>query len=107
MTTMIEKLARAIWDSFQTDPNRPGNDRQFFLDNRMSILRGHGHGFAEGHWSAAARAAIEAMREPTEAMVEAGDQVCIDIWPLGPPTANSEDGWRAMIDTALSEDKGR
>lgn len=41
-----------------------------------------------------ARAAIEAMREPTQEMVESGDAKC-GVFKHGSST------WRAMIDTAL------
>lgn len=44
----------------------------------------------------AARAAIEAMREPSEAMLAAGDYVALD-------GDVSKKMWRAMIDAALGE----
>lgn len=43
-----------------------------------------------------ARAAIAAMRVPTEAMIEAGDDIC-------PIAVVSADYWTAMIDAALAE----
>lgn len=46
-----------------------------------------------------ARAAIEALREPSDAMAEAGFQETGDpCWP-----ENVKRAWRAMIDAALSE----
>jgi len=48
---------------------------------------------------AMARAAIDAMREPTEAMVNAGYDVGYSPDPL--PT---DEVWRAMIDAALSHE---
>lgn len=50
---------------------------------------------------AAARAAIEAMREPSAAMLEAGDQRAIDYWPHSEATPNAADCWQAMIDEML------
>ena len=47
----------------------------------------------------AARAAIAAMREPTDAMAEEGFQHTGDpCWP-----ENVKQAWRAMIDTALAD----
>jgi len=52
----------------------------------------------------AARAAIEAMREPTEGMVKAGENtVCIH----GDPQCGAAYAWAAMIDAALSDTTGR
>jgi hypothetical protein len=57
-----------------------------------------------------ARAAIEAMREPTEAMLKAGfhknrwtnPKPCHDHC-VGRVTLSIDEPWRAMIDAALSE----
>lgn len=51
-------------------------------------------------WKGMARAAIKAMREPTEAMERAGD---IPGWDDAVSIGHSADVWRAMIDAALSE----
>ncbi|ASW06331.1 hypothetical protein [Rhizobium sp. 11515TR] len=51
-------------------------------------------------WDELAKAAIEAMREPTEKMVEAGFD-CVP--PFG--DHNPDKAWRAMIDAALQEGK--
>ena len=54
--------------------------------------------FEEEHWSqtlADARAAIAAMREPTEAMCEAGKR--------GGTVGAAAASWRAMVDAALAE----
>lgn len=45
-------------------------------------------------WRLAARAVIEAMREPTEAMTKAGN-ACVE-WANG-----ADDAWEAMIDEML------
>ena len=49
------------------------------------------------YWREKARAAIEAMREPTQAMLAAGK--AHRVWPHVPTIYNT------MIDAALSEDK--
>lgn len=51
----------------------------------------------------AARAVIEAMREPTEAMIRAG-QACDDSTTGFVQGADGETHWRAMIAAALSPD---
>lgn len=51
-------------------------------------------------WEGDARAAIAAMREPTEAMVDTGRDVGPDR-PYGAHETRAT--WSAMIDTALSE----
>ena len=93
MTGMIERVARAIgaaqgttWtDDFVTYANPPGDPV-----GPVAICR------------AAARAAIEAMREPTEGMVNAA-------WPDYPvfgETPQPIDAWPRMITAALSEGEG-
>jgi|AmaraimetFIIA100_FD_contig_41_5707065_length_408_multi_3_in_0_out_0_1 hypothetical protein len=67
MTTMIERVARAIAKSQGVEDTWRG-------------------------YMAETRAAIAAMREPTEAMAHAGDQHA------------GRDAWQAMIDAALKEE---
>lgn len=77
---MIEKLARAMLaDEFALTPNRDFD----------AVWAEEGPA-----WLANARACLEALREPSEAMVEAGDSV--DHW-----TPDSRPVWQAMIDVAL------
>lgn len=52
------------------------------------------------HWFAHARAVIEAIREPTEAMIDAGDAICVKHCVLGSQMA---DIWRAQVGAALQE----
>ncbi|MEZ2132438.1 MULTISPECIES: hypothetical protein [unclassified Sinorhizobium] len=78
MTTMIERVARAIMEDSGGGRDRPD--------------------FNWRYYESAARAAIEAMREPTEDMRIAG---CQETW-LDPSV---DDIYRAMIDAALQEDK--
>lgn len=53
----------------------------------------------DGYYVDAARAAIEAMRDPTEAMVEAGEKH-VRVGRL------AEEKYKAMIDAALNEHEG-
>lgn len=86
MTEMIERVARAfcegqgmLWDNL--------------FPNTKALLRYQ------------ARTAILAMREPTEAMMEAGAHPGSGGGPdecwMHPPEART--AWKAMIDAALSE----
>lgn len=85
--SMIERVARAMWlkkEALTAPPrvsweNAEPKDRDFML--------------------AVARAAIEAMREPSEAVTLAGE---VAIETAG--SFHTNDIWKAMIDAALSED---
>lgn len=80
---MIERVARAIWNT------KPG--AKIHPWERLGTVR--------NDYLAEARAAIEAMRTPTEAMVRAGSEE-FDPFVYG----NTEtDCWHAMIDAALKE----
>jgi hypothetical protein len=48
-----------------------------------------------------ARAAIEAMREPTDEMKEAGSAFVYEAWGHGPTIAR--EAWQANIDAALGK----
>lgn len=85
MSEMVERVARVI---YEMEP----------------FISAHGHGVA---WDAVAvvqkagflskaRNVIRAMREPTEAMLEAGDAALIRN------NDTSADAWPAMIDVALT-----
>jgi len=74
MTEMIERVARAIHSAEVEDEGDPWNDLGDYV---------------QGEYRTLARAAIAAMREPTEAM-------------LGPPWNYGRlEIWQAMIDEAL------
>jgi len=78
--SMIERVARAMCISDEMDPDSPGIGG---IENAPAYWV---------HYAGMARAAIEAMREPTDGMVEAGNRMgCI-------PT------YSRMIDAALSEE---
>lgn len=84
MTEMIEMVAKAIQQaSFRMI--RPGWES---LDDAEKEM-----------WRIRARAAIEAMREPTGKMVDAGEDILIGY---DAPSWISADIYRALIDCALS-----
>lgn len=88
MSEMIERVARAMYRSLDADPRFVG---------RADLTPEH-PGWAE--YCHQARAAIEAMREPTDAMIESAR----DYFPRVEPRdryAVISDCWRAMIDAAL------
>lgn len=58
----------------------------------------------DGYYVDAARAAIEAMREPTEAMVEAFD-TDVDAW-ISEKIEDPMHLYKVMIDAALKEHEG-
>lgn len=83
MSEMVERVARAIYEG--TPRNKPYD---------------HLSAFKRKGYEAEARAAIEAMREPTEAMCTAGRLANMSIiGGYGGPTS-----WEAMIDAALASE---
>lgn len=96
MSEMLEKVARALWEI------RPWGDE----DSEQGIPTWD---TVPEDWKAAyidmARAAVRALREPTEEMLEAVD--CGGVrrqWLSGRMHVGS---WHAMIDSILSEAEGR
>lgn len=88
---MVERVARAICASFGDDPNGPVPNEP---DAKWWIA-----------WTDEARAAIEVMREPSEAMLNAEGEGF-----NGPESLNgyldnidAKGVWQAMIDAALSD----
>jgi len=78
MTSMIEKVARALWAA-------RGGQEPFH--------------FAEGHWKALAREAIAAMRDPTPEMCVAMLGVLLD--EMGPGTLPPSIPAAAMLSAAI------
>jgi hypothetical protein len=118
-TEMEERVARALAFSAGgriVGPGRSESTREFSWDGDG----GHLQKYVEAHWKEhvhAATFAIEAIREPTEAMVEAGAKAAYGSF-INPPnpwpnvhTHIEADGYReayraahaAMIDAALKE----
>ena len=91
---MVEKVALAIHKSVAGDPNRWGyvGDAQdltdVVIDDRVDLI-------------AVARAAIEAMREPTQDMGLAVSEGCGEYGCCGD---RAFEHWQAMIDAALKPD---
>lgn len=83
MSEMLDRVTLAL---YRRDPGRQ--------NATMEDFRRNGNGFI---YVALARAAIEAMREPTEAMVLAGFAVDEGQRSPGSPLQH----WTAMIDEAL------
>lgn len=85
-TEIIERVAEAIHNAHVSRQPRPAD----WLSWGELIAQGHQGRHCVEDTRALARAAIEAMREPTEAMKDAGYE-------------HGSRGlvWRAMIDTAL------
>lgn len=95
-TTMVERVARRIWNIRREEEDR--------CDMELEDM-GEDHSV----W-AEARAAIREMRVPTEAMVEATEEVVVgyDDFACGDGTlymhhGDAESAWQAMIDAALNE----
>lgn len=82
MSEMIERVARAICRAGMSGPKDHLNKQENLNWRKFEIE---------------ARAAIEAMREPTNAMVEASNRE----WD-GRMSHRSSGAWQAMIDAALS-----
>jgi len=90
MNEMIERIARAIWNQRRASVAELGIDLEEWGDG--GIPRAN-KVFEE------ARAAIEAMREPTEAMLKASDSIMGGGWQNSHSDAET---WDAMIDAALT-----
>lgn len=86
MTTMIERVAEAIFTAMVIDLAEGRSAvTTFYIDNARS----------------AARAAIETMREPTEAMVAKGSWASLGRGEVG--STGAVNAYRAMIEAALNE----
>lgn len=83
--TMIERVARALCEA----------EGMEWGAQASAMTSGSGGDNEQEYYLTQARAAIEAMREPTEAMQDAGESHCNDY---GTPSGC----FRAMIDAALT-----
>lgn len=98
--TLIERVARVLCAHALRGTSQTPDDVVVYSDQGME---GRSITFPRWEWhTEAARAAIAAMREPTEAMAAAGSEAadeqdkyfCYDASPMV---------WRDMIDAALAE----
>lgn len=90
---MIERVARAICAKEYEDPNELTNS---YPDGPMYPV------WKDFEWCA--KAAIQALREPTEAMVEAFD-TDVDAW-ISEKIEDPMHLYKVMIDAALKEHEG-
>jgi len=100
MIEMIERVAKAIvaqkgwdWSANECDNNGSCQCLCCYYGGAVPIET------VRGAEMDSARAAIKAMREPTDAMVTAGDTTFADYEGWGPP----RETWPRMIDAALSD----
>lgn len=84
MSEMIERVARAL--AFKHDQANI---------NKGAVLAYNAGSIATDYWNGQAKAAIEAMREPTEQMIKAGMAVKV--------FGNTNETYKSMIDAALKE----
>ena len=80
--TLIEKVAKAIFEHGYVGDWPPKHEVDLNMD--------------ANYFRSVARVAIEAMREPTDAMHDAG-------WNSGQPNRPPKYMWHDMIDAALNE----
>ncbi len=92
LVPMVERVARAMF------AHEHGGDKAS-IDRGAAAWEHDGNLYLE-----LARAAIAAMREPTDAMVIAGAQHIAGIQhPISDTAGDTKGRWRAMIDAALAE----
>lgn len=98
MSEMIERVARALWSKAKDEPTR--RSVGFSFENDPLRL----------WWIDQARAAIEAMREPTKMMLNSTADVVVyyDDFALNDGTCymsedSAEQAFKSMIDAALKE----
>lgn len=94
MSELVERVARAICKSRFMNGGNEDDDGWDDLPKAHKQQR-----------LIEARAAIEAMREPTEAMIDAGEPEFYE-WMFGQEDWTRPmvpQGWRAMIDAALTD----
>lgn len=102
MSEMVERVARAICYMHGGKICGPG---QHIASREIGWDPGHQYmqTYVDRHWKEhdfAARAAIEAMREPTAQMVMVGDNE-MDEWDPAYEVCPLVTTWQAMIDEAL------
>lgn len=85
MSEMVERVARALFAHEQ------GSDEGW--NGPLLAERGR------DMWRKQARAAINAMREPTAGMMHVGSGFVYESWGHGPTIA--KEAWQAVIDEAL------
>ena len=97
MSEMVERVARAICAAYGDDFDDQPKDLDALRErNKTQDIRAHDPGLpTQDDWRECAKAAIEAMRAPTAAMVERKIEALLDDEP-------ASEIWSAMIDAALA-----
>ncbi len=99
--TTLEEIARAICIAQGADPNMVLAINESYSGAPVAdIARPL---YRQPQFIEAARAAVEAMREPTDAMVLRGHEMVDDPRGGFVDVTNVIDGWKAMIDAILNE----
>lgn len=88
---MVERVADAIAQSL-------GMARDATVSDVLERRAAH----SAGSVTAAARAAIEALRRPSDDMIRAGMKHQIDLGKTGISISDTWSQWKAMIDAALT-----
>jgi len=110
MSEMVERVARAICVAHGVNPDAPTPVFETFRDS-FGGFAAMQTGRTEPSWhreKKAARAAIEAMREPTEEMLAAGQWTISDNLTVSVCVENNRKAreiWQSMIDAALPPHK--
>lgn len=112
MEEMVKRLARAICAAYGDEYDEQPADltalealRRREKGSRYDGIHPHDPGLpTQADWDECARAALQAMGEPTDAMLEAGLD-CGAWGPIGDSRVDADEMkcWRAMIEAALSE----
>jgi hypothetical protein len=98
VTTMLEKMARAFQDDLRAQRVLYEIDKAHPDHRRLMLFTGE---TADLH--RALRAALEAIREPSEAVREAG----MEVRRRDPHNMNPSPEWSTMIDAILAENPSR
>lgn len=96
---MIERVAKGMFCHLSTNRNPSQNWDQLILNPQ--------HFLTIAHYKNLAIAAIKAMREPTEKMIEAGREAISSCYSLAPGEGFDEEPapivWTEMIDAILND----
>lgn len=97
--TPLERAARALCAQDGQDPDRPVMTPGFQKSVRSELRRPGEGPFAWQNYLPKALAVLQAIREPSEAMIAAG--VAVDEHGVG--SYNPPNIWQSMIDAAMEE----
>lgn len=97
MSEMIERVAKAIYAG-QVGALSDGAWREYWAWHTNPLTTKSG---GEWEYIRLARAAMEAMREPTEAMVSQGALQVTSMGPLSTDERSARNSYSTMIDEAL------